>query len=105
MKCDLCKGRIETKLIPYHYKNKTYLGDFEADVCLGCNKVFFTERGFEKIKIQAKLLKLWGSNQPGSEEMKHTSIVDSATAIITNQTLFRNPFTGLTPNYTGGTTS
>ena len=62
MKCPDCGATSEIKLIPSFYKNKIYLGEFEAEVCTKCDARYYTEKGFSKIQQVAIELKIWGEN-------------------------------------------
>lgn len=59
-KCSSCDGEITIKKVPYSYHNQTYFGDFEAEICQKCGKVYFTEDSFKAIEQIAKNRGLWG---------------------------------------------
>ena len=58
--CSSCDGEITIKKVPYSYHNQTYFGDFEAEVCQKCGKIYFTEESFKEIEQIAKKRGLWG---------------------------------------------
>jgi len=67
MECPRCDGEMIIKKIPYNYKDRTYLGDFKAEVCTKCGVEYFKQKSFRKIERQAKQFKIWGNAIPKIE--------------------------------------
>lgn len=59
MECPICEGKLVLKKVPYKYHD-IELGRYEAEVCIKCGEVFFTEESSDGIDKKAKELGIWG---------------------------------------------
>lgn len=59
MKCIMCKGILEKKLVDYSEFGVS-LGKFKGAVCCSCGEVFFDSEIAKKIQIKSKELGLFG---------------------------------------------
>jgi len=49
------------KKVGYRYKGK-YFGEYNAEVCIKCKDIYFTEESFKEIEKRAKELGVWGKD-------------------------------------------
>lgn len=59
MQCPLCNKKMK-KVKEEYFFGDTSLGRFDAEKCLKCEEVFFTEEASDKIDEKAQTLGLWG---------------------------------------------
>ena len=62
MKCPVCSGGMKKSGEPYAFGDAV-LGKFEAEKCVKCGEVFFSEDSSDQIDEKAKKLGLWGMGQ------------------------------------------
>ena len=62
-KCPLCGGKTLFEKVPFHTIDGFYLGDFDADLCIDCHEVFFTEISSKRITEKAIKHHIWGRNR------------------------------------------
>lgn len=55
MDCPICKKKMKVVKEAYFYAGRKF-GEFEAEKCIGCNEVFFTEESSDKIDKKANEL-------------------------------------------------
>ena len=55
MNCPICEKKMKVVKEPYFYAG-TKFGEFEAEKCISCNEVFFTEESSDKIDKKANEL-------------------------------------------------
>ena len=84
----MCGGEVRVSKIPYFYQNRTYLGDFDAEICEKCNSTFFTEESFYEIQRIAKLRNLWGERPIQSPFSSLTVRIRGRSGIVKPRTLF-----------------
>jgi len=60
LECPECGGKVITEIVPYFYRNRVFLGEFEAEVCIKCGARYFKETSFVEIEKRAKVLRIWG---------------------------------------------
>lgn len=61
MKCPECNNEMIDKKVGYRYKGK-YFGEYNAEVCIKCKDIYFTEESFKEIEKRAKELGVWGKD-------------------------------------------
>ena len=59
MSCPICNGKLKKVKADYEYYD-IYIGKFDAEKCLECGEIFFTENASDKIDRIAKEKGLWG---------------------------------------------
>lgn len=74
MKCPICEGEMEREKAPYAVGG-VELGTFEADVCLTCGEVFFTEEASDAIDRTAKERGVWGLEKKGKLGYSGNSLI------------------------------
>ena len=90
MKCPVCDKDTIIRREPFQIDDR-YLGDFEADVCLKCNEVFFTEESAKLIELVSKEIGIWASEVP-LYECDKTSMNLGHDAIIEFWLMFHDPY-------------
>lgn len=74
MNCPVCDSKLIKGAEPYFF-NGINLGKFDAEKCIKCNEVFFTEKASDEIDKKAKELGLWGMNQKTTVGYSGNSII------------------------------
>jgi hypothetical protein len=59
MKCVMCNGKVEKKKVE-HKEFGVSLGEFDAQVCVNCNEIFYDGKTVDKIQAKSKQLGLFG---------------------------------------------
>ncbi len=88
MNCPECNQRMIIKKVPYIYKNQSYLGDFEAELCERCKIIYFSEESFRQIKKRARELGIWGRNMIIPSEKMTASLSKRNISIVDPITIF-----------------
>ena len=71
-KCPLCDGKTLFKKVPFYTIDGLYLGDFDADLCVDCHEVFFTEESSKRITESAIKHHVWRRDIETLEEGGNT---------------------------------
>jgi len=74
MSCPVCNGKMKKGKVEYAYYGIS-LGKFDAETCMKCGEVFFTEEASDKIDQLAKEKGLWGLERKSKISYSGNSLI------------------------------